>query len=534
PLGARRGPGSDGALPAYLALGALGGGDQHQDLLDDLLDPEAGGVHRLDPLGGRVELGDGGVVAVAAQHLVGHPRAGVLVVLEIELGGAPSHALLVGGRQQHPHVRVRGDDGRDVAPFGDAESALGGRGEEQLPLPALQDRAHQRVGRDGADLLGDPLGADLGGDVGAGDDDGRAGGIGALGEVDLLGRTGHGLTVGEIDALVQAPPGHAAVHRPGVQDPAVEGIQHHPRDGGLAGAGRAVDRDGDAFGRAGGREVGGGMRRAGVHPARIRGAQASATLHPRSVSSRVSRSSRAASIAMCARPTSRPSSCSSRRSSRLTPICPIAVSSRASSPGRSGTSTTTTANASVAPPCLPGIRRTPRLPAAIRSARARREPVPGSGSPCSVSSAAITSSSRSRTPPSTWPTAPALAPRISTHSRGSESAIRVVSRSPCPARPRAGSSGARSVAATRLDITCGTWETWATERSCAAASIVVGTEPISVARPRSALTARGSVPSWGTTTNGRPRNRSARAAITPEVSRPAMGCAPMYRGRSSG
>src|SRR5699024_9942424 len=120
-------------------------------------DAEAGGVHGLDPLGGGVELGDGGVVAVAAQHLVGHPRAGVLVVLEVELGGAPPHALLVGGGQQHPHVRVRGDDGGDVAPFGDAESALCGGGEEQLPLPPLEDRAHQRVGGDGADLLGDPL-----------------------------------------------------------------------------------------------------------------------------------------------------------------------------------------------------------------------------------------------------------------------------------------------------------------------------------------------------------------------------------------
>ncbi len=128
---------------------------------------------------------------------------------------------------------------------------------------------------------------------------------------------------------------------------------------------------------------------------------------------------------------------------------------------------------------------------------------------------------------STAPTAPAFAPRISTQSRGSESAIRVVSRSPCPARPSACSEGSSRVVASRLEITCGTWETCATAVSCAAASSTIGTEPISVARPFSTLTASGSVSSWGTTTKGRPWNRSARAAITPETSRPAIGWAPM-------
>ena len=74
-------------VPAVLGglVGRLRGGDQHQHLLDDVLDAEAGGVDLLDALGGGEELGDGGVVAVAAQHLVGHALARLLGVLEAEL-----------------------------------------------------------------------------------------------------------------------------------------------------------------------------------------------------------------------------------------------------------------------------------------------------------------------------------------------------------------------------------------------------------------------------------------------------------------
>src|SRR5690625_670462 len=166
-----------------------------------------GGVDGCDPVGRRVELGDGGVVAVAPQHLIGHAVAGLLVLLELELAGAAPHAFLVAGGQQHTHRGVGGDDGGDVAPLGHAGAALGGGGEQDLALTALQDRSHQRVGGDRGDLLGDPFGADLGGDVASADDDLGAGGIGAQLEIELLRGASDRLTIAEVDTVLEAVPG---------------------------------------------------------------------------------------------------------------------------------------------------------------------------------------------------------------------------------------------------------------------------------------------------------------------------------------
>ena len=103
--------------------------------------------------------------------------------------------------------------------------------------------------------------------------------------------------------------------------------------------------------------------------------------------------------------------------------------------------------------------------------------------------------------------------------------MRVVSRSPCPARARADSGRSSRRAARREDTSWGTWLTAATAASCSAAPMRTGVAPTSTARSRTAASAAGSAPS-ATSTQGRPANRSESAADAPLRSRPAMGWEP--------
>ncbi len=96
--------GRSGLTPSITSAGAR---RRHQgaDLVDDLLEVEVGGVDDGHARGGRVELGDAGIVPVTADHLVGH---GGVVDLLAELGmsaGDPGGRV---GDQQHPDRPRRG------------------------------------------------------------------------------------------------------------------------------------------------------------------------------------------------------------------------------------------------------------------------------------------------------------------------------------------------------------------------------------------------------------------------------------------
>ena len=124
-------------------------------------------------------------------------------------------------------------------------------------------------------------------------------------------------------------------------------------------------------------------------------------------------------------------------------------------------------------------------------------------------------------------TGPALPTMMADHSLGSEAAIRVTSRSPCPDRARAPSPSSSSRAATSEETSWGTWETAATAASCSAAPMRTGVAPTSTARFLMTSSACGSE-SWPTSTQGRPAKRSQSAAPAPERSRPAIGWEPTY------
>ena len=126
-------------------------------------------------------------------------------------------------------------------------------------------------------------------------------------------------------------------------------------------------------------------------------------------------------------------------------------------------------------------------------------------------------------------TAGALPERIWVHRPGSLAAIRVTSRTPCPARPIACSLRCSSRAATSEAATCGTCETAATATSWSSGLRVVTAAPTARARRPTSSVARESACSWGQSTQARPSKRSARPLIAPDRSRPAIGWEPTYR-----
>ncbi len=210
-------------------------------------------------------------------------------------------------------------------------------------------------------------------------------------------------------------------------------------------------------------------------PARGRGDVSRARASRGGPSSARNGSTEAGTTEISATPTACPSPCSRWRSSRLMPASPTSVSRRASDPGSSGTTTETTSYAAGAAPCLPGIRAWPRLPASRTRLRVPSEPSPSAST--RASRAPTTSSTWSRTWRRTSRTAGALPARIWVHSRGSLAAIRVTSRSPCPARPTADSGSSRRHAATMLAASWGTCETAATASSCSWAGMTRTAEP---------------------------------------------------------
>jgi len=205
---------------------------------------------------------------------------------------------------------------------------------------------------------------------------------------------------------------------------------------------------------------------------------------------------------------------------------PISANRRPSSPGLSGTRTVTSAYRRAAPPCLPGMRATPRRPSSITPANAFITPGAPGPSTAAVRSAPTTSSSEERSASACGSTAPAFAARIADHIMGSDAAIRVTSRTPCPARPSASAGRSASRVAVSDATSCGTWETAATAASCSAASSTTGSEPTAIASRRTAATAPASADSCGQITQVRPWYRSESAAAAPLRSRPAMGCEP--------
>ena len=84
-------------------------------------------------------------------------------------------------------------------------------------------------------------------------------------------------------------------------------------------------------------------------------------------------------------------------------------------------------------------------------------------------------------------TGAAFAPRIWTQRSGSLAAMRVTSRTPCPARPSAAFGASTNRRAMRLETTCGTWETSATPRSCSSGVISTRVAPRSRMRSSMAL-----------------------------------------------
>ncbi len=111
--------------------------------------------------------------------------------------------------------------------------------------------------------------------------------------------------------------------------------------------------------------------------------------------------------------------------------------------------------------------------------------------------------------------------------------MRVTSLIPWPHRRTAVSSASSSLAATIEEISWGVWETRATARSWASASMTTGTALQSATSSRARLRTSVSVSLVGVSTQGRPSKRSAVAARGPERSLPAMGCVPMYGARST-
>ncbi len=107
------------------------------------------------------------------------------------------------------HIRVRADDGADVATFDDRVAELG-----QFALALTHDRAHLRVpGDDGHEPV-DPRLTDRGRDIGASDRDATG-----FVEVDLVlaGKLAELVALRERDPFLHRKPRERAVHRPGVE-----------------------------------------------------------------------------------------------------------------------------------------------------------------------------------------------------------------------------------------------------------------------------------------------------------------------------
>ena len=205
----------------------------------------------------------------------------------------------------------------------------------------------------------------------------------------------------------------------------------------------------------------------------------------------------------------------------LTPSSPISVSSRASSPGRSSTLTTSGVKRR-SEPCLPGMRATPALPAASVSAIVRGAPDAcgrlerGDHAVEVVAVGAEHLGDRGRrSRRGSAPTARGCCRRCGSCRAAPAPRGRRRRRSPDAAARRAGMrrAAARARRARPRDR--------ARRASCARVSRRGRGRDL-----RARAAAREWSPRGGVMTQGRPRNRSARAETAPPRSRPAIGCEP--------
>ena len=249
-----------GLGPQVLLGVPLGGGvggllHQVQDPFNGLLQGQLRGVHQGDALGRGEELGDRGVVAVAAHHLVAQGVGVDLLSGGFQVPGATSQAGLLRGGHQQAGVGVGRDDGGDVTSLGHDAGALGegpgvpGRLEtDDLALAACQLGTHLEVGGGLRDDSGDVRVADRGRYVRAVHGEGGVLGIQAHVQRHCGDGLGDGGPVLQVDPLVLAPPGGGPVHGTGVQVGQSQLGGHAPRDGGLARSAWSVDRNDDSHG----------------------------------------------------------------------------------------------------------------------------------------------------------------------------------------------------------------------------------------------------------------------------------------------
>ena len=106
-------------LAAHRVTGRLTCRDEVEHRLHGLLEVQRRRVDRDHAVGGRPELHDRRVVGVATHHLVAGRRDRGRVVGPVHLAGPAGQPGLLARGQQEPHVRIRGDHRRDVAPLGD-------------------------------------------------------------------------------------------------------------------------------------------------------------------------------------------------------------------------------------------------------------------------------------------------------------------------------------------------------------------------------------------------------------------------------
>ena len=225
-------------------------------MLDGLGQVHVARVDEGDALGSGEELRDGGVVAVAAQHLVAQGGGVHVLACGLKVERPAGQARLLAGGDEQAHVGVGHDDGGDVTALGDDARATGeggsaapGLGVDDLALEAGHLRTHVEVrghrGDDGGDMrLTDGLG-----DVDTVAHD--AGGLGVQAHVQRhrLDGAGVDLAGAQVDAGALAPPGGGAVHgtRVEVGQTQLGGDAHG--DGGLTRSARSVDGDDNSHGQ---------------------------------------------------------------------------------------------------------------------------------------------------------------------------------------------------------------------------------------------------------------------------------------------
>ncbi len=171
-----------------------------------------------------------------------------------QLIGAAAGAGLGGGVEEELDVRVGEDDRTLVAPLAHearmliAQAALGGD----------ENGADLRQARDARRGESDVGVAQAVGHVArTGAREEQARGIGGPVEAHRPPFDGkrHGRAVGEVEALLEGDEGGGAIHGAGVKKLEAQALRHQARRRGLAGAGRSVDRDGEALSGVHGRSA---------------------------------------------------------------------------------------------------------------------------------------------------------------------------------------------------------------------------------------------------------------------------------------